>query len=454
MSFEHNTHRLARPPGEQGARPSGENQPEVEKLTTGYISTKQLPTLGDYFTTTRTEKKRPRHLSNEYEKEKRTKIDSDSEDSSREMECVEQEKTPTAPKFWPRYLVMTGTDESFKKLHAIAISKSIQGLCGEPKDITRLRSGDLLIEVDRASQSRRLLDTAMLYNCPVRVTEHRTLNHCKGVIHSHENLTCPEGEILDYLAPTGVTSVRRIVNRHTGPTATLIITFHRNTLPTAVKLGYEYCRVSPFIPNPLRCFVCQKFGHHGKSCTKSQVCAKCSSNEHTSSFDSPCSSPAKCSNCSGNHPAFSRSCPVWIQEQQVQKLKIQQNLTFPQARKLVQANDKGVSYAAVAAAANPVRSVREASTQTCEAGTQTEESHVPLETEPSASSNYTAKESQISNPPARTKSQTKLPASYPKPPTANNLKTARSLSNRYSPLADPPVLPTSRKKELKKIHPP
>ena len=459
MSSEHNPNRLTRHPGQQGARPSGGNQPEVEKFTTGTLSSKQPLTLGD-FMLTKPQGKRSRNSSresNSKENDKRTRVDSDSEASSSEMESSEHTPAPKAPKFWPRYLVMSGQDQSFRKLYAIAISKAIQGLCGEPKDIRRLRSGDLLIEVHRDAQSRSLLGTLMLHNCPVKVTEHRTLNYCKGVIHSHENLTCSEDEILEYLAPTGVTAVHRIVNRHTGATPTLIITFHGNTLPTAIKLGYEYCRVSPYIPNPLRCFVCQNFGHHGKACTKkSPVCAKCASKDHTSSFENPCKNPAKCSNCSGNHPAYSRSCPVWIQEQQVQKLKIQQNLTFPQARKLVQAKDNGVSYAA--AVAKPVRSVRDATTQTCEASTQTDELQASVETQPPGSSNCTPNEPQVPKPPPLPKTQSKAPgpASYRKPPRpANNLKTARSHSNRFSPLADLPGMPPSRKKaEWTKIHPP
>ena len=141
MSHAHNSDRLARLPGEQGARPSGGNQPEVEKFTTGILSSKQPLTLGD-FMLTKPQGKRSRNLSIDSNKDKRTRVDSVSEASSSDMECADQTPAQKSRKFWPKYLVMSGQDESFRKLHAIAISKSIQGLCGEPKDIKRLRSGE------------------------------------------------------------------------------------------------------------------------------------------------------------------------------------------------------------------------------------------------------------------------------------------------------------------------
>ena len=48
-------------------------------------------------------------------------------------------------------MMTSGDDEkSLSRLSTFAIQKGIQGLVGEPKTIKRLRSGDLLIEVDRA----------------------------------------------------------------------------------------------------------------------------------------------------------------------------------------------------------------------------------------------------------------------------------------------------------------
>ena len=55
--------------------------------------------------------------------------------------------------------------------------------------------------------------------------------------------------------------------------------------------------------------------------------------------------------------AYSRECPQWKLEKQVQQVRVQNRLSFPEARKLVEtAAPKvvGKTYAAVAAAPKPI----------------------------------------------------------------------------------------------------
>ena len=46
-----------------------------------------------------------------------------------------------------------------------------------------------------------------------------------------------------------------------------------------------------------------------------------------------CDKPAKCVNCSGDHPANSKECPQWEKEKQILKIKCEQNISFPEAQK-------------------------------------------------------------------------------------------------------------------------
>ena len=46
-----------------------------------------------------------------------------------------------------------------------------------------------------------------------------------------------------------------------------------------------------------------------------------------------CQRPAKCVNCSGEHPANSKQCPVWEKEKKILKIKCEQNISFPEGRK-------------------------------------------------------------------------------------------------------------------------
>ena len=46
-----------------------------------------------------------------------------------------------------------------------------------------------------------------------------------------------------------------------------------------------------------------------------------------------CQRPAKCVKCSGEHPANSKQCPAREKEKKILKIKCEQNISFPEARK-------------------------------------------------------------------------------------------------------------------------
>ena len=45
------------------------------------------------------------------------------------------------------------------------------------------------------------------------------------------------------------------------PTNTLFLTFNTPYLPKEITVGYLKVNVALFVPNPMRCFNCNKFGH-------------------------------------------------------------------------------------------------------------------------------------------------------------------------------------------------
>ena len=98
-----------------------------------------------------------------------------------------------------------------------------------------------------------------------------------------------------------------------------------------VNVGYVRVKVDRYIPNPLRCFKCQKFGHSSRLCRNEAVCHRCGE-KHS---EENCNNAAKCINCSGPHGASSRECPVWLREKEVQRVKAEKNIPFPQARQIV-----------------------------------------------------------------------------------------------------------------------
>jgi hypothetical protein len=282
----------------------------------------------------------------------------------------EPEMTITDNKF-PRYLVASSQDTS-KPLTRISpwkISKAVNSITNpaqqkntsnkekqkdEPKienpKIQKLKSGELLIEVKERLHCEKLLRTTHLVNIPVRIHPHKVLNFSKGVIKSSDIGMCNEAEILEDSRDQGVVDVRCVTRRTPEGvvrTGTYFLTFDTPDLPEFIMAGYIHIPVSPYIPNPLRCFNCQKLGHSQNRCRSSKVCSKCSSSTH--SYEN-CDSDPFCINCKGKHSPSDKKCPAWIKEKEIQSYKVTFKCSFPEARKAVESTFTGPagSYAAAA----------------------------------------------------------------------------------------------------------
>ena len=263
---------------------------------------------------------------------KRIRADvSNSDDEHVNLHSDDEDTQPNPDVNMPKFIVLKPTypEQPLTKLSPFAVEKSILGRYGTVKQVKKLKDGSLLIEVTKNIQSRLLLETQTFLGIEVDAEAHRSLNISKGVIRDyHQDLRdMTEEEIKNELSSQGVTQVSRFILKKEGKeikTNTLFITFDRHTPPEKLKIGYYIVNVQPYIPNPLRCFQCQKFGHSKKWCKNNQACWKCGSEGHDGS---ECTSETTCClNCKGDHYASSKSCPIWIQEKEIQRVKTEKCL--------------------------------------------------------------------------------------------------------------------------------
>jgi hypothetical protein len=260
---------------------------------------------------------------------------------------------------FPTFLVVEPIDGHCIDLSIFGIQKLLKCAVGDVKNAKKLRNGSVLIEVASKAQAENALKMQMWVSTPVKVSAHRSLNTCKGVIRCRDLRDCTDEEVLEALNHEGVTHVKHIFTKKNGsaiPTNTFVITFNKPTLPKSVKAAYMHIPVEPFIPSPLRCFNCQKFGHGQNACKQKPLCARCGHEGHKDT-DCPESEP-KCANCSGAHPAYSRQCPEWIKQQTIVKIKTERNISFHEAKQIFtnasSTGQPGVTYASVVKSTNSV----------------------------------------------------------------------------------------------------
>lgn len=190
----------------------------------------------------------------------------------------------------------------------ITIQKLIQNASGSPvSDIKPLRNGDLLVKCLDRPHMNQLLELKKLgdfpVNCKIPISETSSV----GVIYG----VCPDltdEEIKNEISSQGVKTFYHLKSKNytgtnTRPT-TLKLIFLSKELPKYVQIGFKKYRIKPFIPPPIRCYNCNRWGHISKDCKGHKKCVKCGENHDRSE----CENEPKCGNCGEKHSAAYKGC--------------------------------------------------------------------------------------------------------------------------------------------------
>ena len=236
---------------------------------------------------------------------------------------------------FPKYHVIhcESTDKKARNISPFLVSKCLTETIGSDYKATKMASGDLLVELKDKSQLLKLTNLVAFGDKPITVTAHRTMNTVKGVVSDDDLMDLTDSDLLAGWKDENVIQVQRIKMRRDNkeiPTKHIILTFSSCTLPEEIVTGYLKLPVRPYIPNPRRCFKCQRFGHASQSCRGQLTCARCGTTGH--SADDDCNAEVHCANCDGDHAAYSRSCTAWKKEKEIITIKFKHNISFREAR--------------------------------------------------------------------------------------------------------------------------
>lgn len=257
---------------------------------------------------------------------------------------------------------------SFRKLNVFWPSKQLFAICGlENGQIQAPANGTLIVKTRSRLQTTKLLQTAEFCGKSVSVTLHQSRNYSQGIIWAPGLRHMSDADLLSDLRAKGVTGVRRITTVRDGQrrdTSLIILTFGSVTLPQEINIGYLHFDVEVFVPNPLRCFNCQRYGHGINSCHYHPArCSRCGEAPHG---EAPCLAPQHCLSCqSTDHPTTSKNCPIWQREKEVCSVKVKTGVSWQQARREV--------VAASVAGSKTYSQICGQSTNTSVVSTQTED---------------------------------------------------------------------------------
>ncbi|GFN80539.1 RNA-directed DNA polymerase from mobile element jockey [Plakobranchus ocellatus] len=217
------------------------------------------------------------------------------------------------------------------------IHRKLKSILGdETIEVTKLDSGDLIVELKSNDQAKKLGAIAAFLDIPVTVSPHKSLNSSKGVIRSRDLdlRCCTEEEMVEELS--GVTHAQRIKVRRGEDkiqTDTVVPTFDSPKPPSRIRAGYLTLDFRPYVPLPMRYYKCQRYGHGKDRCKKPvAVCVRCGMGVHV---ERDCSADPHCVNCRGDHAASSKTCPKSLEEQAILRYKAENGGTFQQARMAV-----------------------------------------------------------------------------------------------------------------------
>lgn len=230
---------------------------------------------------------------------------------------------------------------NISKANPIKIARSINEIAGPVKEI-KPKYQKLQVTITR-QQAHIFYKTKQIGGYQVKITPKKENKPIfKGISHQIDTEIETE-EIKQEINKTN-TSIEKVermtrYNRNTGerePIPTIILYFSK-PLPDTIKIAYSQHKVKTYIPKPVRCYKCQKFGHISEKCNAKQKCPKCAQ-EHT--YEQCNQTNTKCTNCGGNHSAGYKGCEKYLDAKHITEMSAINRISYAQAAKIVNNENK------------------------------------------------------------------------------------------------------------------
>jgi len=220
------------------------------------------------------------------------------------------------------------------RLSSLAVSRDLGfHLRDGVRSVKVISGGRLFITVSTPSQLHTLTDIDKLAGAHVDIVEYSPEQKCEGVI-SGVSTDITDEDLLSALSPHKVKSVYRFTKTKDGvktPTYSVKLSFSTSNLPSTIPLGYRLHNVSKYVPPPLRCYKCQRFGHVADEWRSSERCTRCGIKYDVDNCEIE-KAHFKCANCGGNHSAAYGGCPKMKEQAHINSVMVNEGVTRLQAK--------------------------------------------------------------------------------------------------------------------------
>ena len=143
------------------------------------------------------------------------------------------------------------------------------------------------------------------------------------------DLDMEDDEIRAATSAVTATRIMRMIGGQQRKTGQVIVTFEGDVLPEFTYMGWRRFRIQTYIPDPIRCYKCQHYGHKVMACQQQEKCPICAGKHSARNCDRVGKEPdakflrsdTKCANCGGEHPASYRGCPKFKTAKEITKIQ-------------------------------------------------------------------------------------------------------------------------------------
>lgn len=251
------------------------------------------------------------------------------------------------------FLKSNGKQIDASKVSPVKIAKLLNSSLSEGvvKAVKPTRDGGLLITVNAEAHLIELGILTSLGEWEISQASQRDPSITGVISGVHKAITNEEirEELFSVIPIAKAERLEKKINGVKVATTCVAITFSASVLPLSVTMAYVVYPVRLFVPEPMQCFNCRRFGHQAKSCEARQRCARCGRDHKTESCTSKRES-FRCVNCGGAHSAAFGGCPKRKEAQKI--ISVAQQLRIPRAEAKEKIS-KDLSYSAATSGKNP-----------------------------------------------------------------------------------------------------